>query len=123
MNTLKYWLIGIVMVAWLMLLRFIDPVASSHYPTCPFHALTGLDCPGCGSSRCAHDMVHLDFASAFWHNPLAFIAIPGVLIYVVGGIAGWWRKDRFNVVPQSIRSRLSSILLVLIVVFSVLRNL
>jgi hypothetical protein len=38
---------------------------------CPFHAVTGLFCPGCGSLRAMHHILNLRFAPAFSHNPLA----------------------------------------------------
>ena len=33
----------------------VDPNESGHYPTCPFLALTGRFCPGCGSLRAARN--------------------------------------------------------------------
>lgn len=38
---------------------------------CPFHALTGLLCPGCGSLRAMHDLLNLRVADAFAHNALS----------------------------------------------------
>ncbi len=121
--SIKYWLILFFISAWLLFLRFNDPVETSFYPKCPFHAVTGLDCPGCGSSRCAHDLVHFDLGSAFMHNPLTFIAIPTLLIYAFGGIAGWWKRDRFTFLPDFVRSKVSVVVLVIVVVFSIARNL
>jgi hypothetical protein len=37
------------------LVHVVDPNDSGNYPTCPFLALTGRFCPGCGSLRaCTH---------------------------------------------------------------------
>lgn len=41
---------------------------------CPFRALTGIPCPGCGLSRALFSAVTLDFQSAFFYHPLFFIA-------------------------------------------------
>lgn len=45
---------------------------------CLFHALTGLDCPGCGITRSFIALLHLDFARAFsfnWAGPLVFLLL------------------------------------------------
>jgi hypothetical protein len=53
-----------------------DPAAHSWFPQCPFKALTGLDCPGCGSQRAVHAILHGDFRKAFHHNALLMPFIP-----------------------------------------------
>jgi Protein of unknown function (DUF2752) len=56
----------------------VDPNRAGHYPTCPFLALTGYYCPGCGSLRMIHALVHGHVAEGFGKNPLAFLMIPVV---------------------------------------------
>jgi len=60
----------------LALTRFDDPRVPGHYPPCPFHALTGLDCPGCGTLRAMHALMTGDVASAIGYNLLFVCAIP-----------------------------------------------
>ena len=43
---------------------------------CFFNMATGLQCPGCGTSRMALAVMRLDFVSAFRYNPVAFISYP-----------------------------------------------
>ena len=31
------------------------------FPVCPFKALTGWNCPGCGGLRMTHDVLHGDY--------------------------------------------------------------
>jgi O-antigen ligase len=57
-------------------LYFFPPAETRFYPRCIFHAVTGLECPGCGSLRAAHSVLHGDFAMAFRLNPLLFILLP-----------------------------------------------
>ncbi len=58
-------------------LRNVNPnAADSPLPGCPFRALTGLYCPGCGSTRCLYDLVHFDVAGALAMNPLLVVALP-----------------------------------------------
>ncbi len=43
---------------------------------CPFHALTGLLCPGCGVSRMFLSLFRLDFASALRYNAAVLCLLP-----------------------------------------------
>lgn len=54
----------------------IDPNEPGHYPTCPFYAITGYYCPGCGSLRMVHALTHGHVAEAFGRNALAFLTLP-----------------------------------------------
>ncbi len=56
----------------------LDPSASSVFPRCTFLSLTGYKCPGCGSQRAIHSLLHGDVATAFRHNALLFIAVPWI---------------------------------------------
>jgi len=46
------------------------------FPKCPVYYFTGLKCPGCGSQRAIHHLLHLDFISAVKENFLLVISIP-----------------------------------------------
>jgi hypothetical protein len=63
------------------LLYAYSPTEYSFLP-CMFHQLTGLHCPGCGATRCAHSLLHGDLQQAFAWNPLFVIVLP-LLLYVV----------------------------------------
>lgn len=55
---------------------------------CPIRYLTGVCCAGCGMSRAAVSLLKLDFASAFYFNPLVFtMPFFGILMIV-------FRKNR-----------------------------
>ncbi len=49
------------------------------FPICPFRFLTGLTCPGCGTTRALHQILHGHIFTAFTLNPLLLIAIPFML--------------------------------------------
>lgn len=97
----------------------VDPHVAGHYPTCPFLAVTGLYCPGCGSLRAMHDLAHGDLGGALSRNPLA-------VVFVLGLAVGWalwarrlWRgQPRTRVAPAGLLYGL----LGLVVAFWVLRN-
>ncbi len=58
------------------LLASVDPNEGGHYPTCPFLAITGFYCPGCGTLRACHALLHLDPVTAWERNPLLIVALP-----------------------------------------------
>lgn len=67
----------------------LDPnAAGSVLPPCPWLALTGLYCPGCGSTRALHALVHGDLAQAWMMNPLLVLALPALLLMALNA-AGW----------------------------------
>lgn len=53
-----------------------DPNEAGHYPGCPFLALTGYYCPGCGMTRLVYALTHGDAGTAFGLNPLLFVLLP-----------------------------------------------
>lgn len=62
----------------------IDPNATtSPYPKCILKQYTGLDCPGCGGTRCVHALLHGDLRSAFDHNALVVLLLPIVAYAIV----------------------------------------
>ncbi len=60
----------------LALLFAFDPAASRLFPRCPLFATTGLHCPGCGTSRALHQILHGNLAAAFRLNPLMVLLLP-----------------------------------------------
>lgn len=58
---------------------FVDPAATHFMPRCMFHELTGLDCPGCGSQRMIHALLHGDFREAWAQNPFLLLMIPFII--------------------------------------------
>jgi hypothetical protein len=65
-------------IAVLIYLRFFNPATpgTSMYPSCPFHSLTGLNCPGCGTLRGLHQLTHGHLITALNHNALMVLALP-----------------------------------------------
>lgn len=55
-----------------------DPLESPYMPQCLFKRLTGLSCPGCGSQRVLHALLHGNLAAAFRANALLVVSIPAI---------------------------------------------
>lgn len=57
-----------------------DPSVSRFFPRCPFYMLTGLKCPGCGSQRAIHSLLHGDVSQALSFNLFLVVAIPLIAV-------------------------------------------
>ncbi|MBN2183129.1 MAG: DUF2752 domain-containing protein [Sedimentisphaerales bacterium] len=73
---LKLLLISGAVFSVFFALFVFKPKDGGLYPPCPFHELTGLYCPGCGSLRAVHLLLHGNFAAAFGLNPLLVLSLP-----------------------------------------------
>ena len=60
----------------------VSPTTSVFFPKCAFLMLTGLKCPGCGSQRAVHALLHADLASAFAHNALLVLSLPYLALLI-----------------------------------------
>ncbi|MGV9305148.1 MULTISPECIES: DUF2752 domain-containing protein [unclassified Nonomuraea] len=99
----------------------VDPNQPGHYPACPFLALTGWYCPGCGGLRAAHALAHLDPVAALGLNPLIVLAVPVLAYFWTRWLVAGWRGRPWR--PPAPRPLLIWSLLALILVFWVVRNL
>jgi hypothetical protein len=64
------WILATITAALAAVLYRFDPDKCSFYPICLFHSTTGLLCPGCGSLRALHQLLHGNIVAAFRFNPL-----------------------------------------------------
>lgn len=65
-------------IAALLYLRLFNPATpgTNYYPSCPFHTLTGLNCPGCGTLRGLHQLTHGHLVTALNYNALMVLSLP-----------------------------------------------
>ena len=68
--------LAVLGAAGLALLYFVDPRNPGVFPVCPFLALTGCYCPGCGTLRALHVLLHGDVAAALGYNVLTVLSLP-----------------------------------------------
>ena len=114
--------IAILLIAGGIIYYLFSPEESSLFPQCPVHAVTGLDCPGCGSQRAVHHLLHLQIKEAFSSNPLLIIAIPYILICIYMEYFGG--KEKYPYIRQSLYSRTAIYTVLLtIILFWIGRNL
>lgn len=98
------------------------PSQSPFYPGCHLHQLTGLFCPGCGSTRCLHALIQGEFEEAARKNMIAFAVLP-----LVGAYALFWGFNWVLGNPVAWRYRISPrmgvFLVAILITFGILRNL
>ena len=69
-------LVALVLLAFGFIYFAMDPSSSSLFPQCVFLSLSGYKCPGCGSQRAIHALLHGHVVEAFKFNALLLISIP-----------------------------------------------
>jgi hypothetical protein len=96
---------------------------------CPFHTITGWDCPLCGGTRMGSALLHLEIGAAFASNPLAMLAL-----IVVGSLGVAWTVQLAGGPalrsPTAMRERFAAVRgtwwlaagLAVLVAYTVLRN-
>ena len=102
------------------ILFFFNPAEHGFYPVCYFHAATGFNCPGCGSLRAMHHLLHGHLFEAARLNLLLLLCLPYV----------GWRTTQFAIARLrgqratfAIQPVLLWAFLLVAVVFTVFRNL
>ncbi len=101
-------------LAWLVSVYLFDPEHSGHYLPCPFRWLTGWHCPGCGSQRAMHDLLHGRLSEAFGHNAALVCTLP--LLGIQWGLGRWRGK------PLSTDNRVVWAWALALVAWGVVRN-
>jgi hypothetical protein len=66
----------------LSIIYLLDPSSSDLYPPCPFLALTGFYCPGCGTLRALHQLTLGHPVAALDLNPLMVLLLPFVAYFL-----------------------------------------
>ena len=72
-----------VLLAGAAYLFVFEPGKTGLFPVCLFRFLTGYQCPGCGSTRALHQLLHGHVIAAFELNPFFLVAIPFLLYALI----------------------------------------
>ncbi len=97
----------------------VDPTRT-HVPLCPLHAMTGLDCPLCGSLRAVDELVRGHWATAVRDNLLLVAALPVVFGLWLAWVA---RAGDRGATPRRWPTAVRIGVVVLVTGFAVVRNL
>jgi hypothetical protein len=115
--------LGMAAILLLLLYFYFDPASSILFPPCPFYTFTGLFCPGCGSQRAFHALLHGHILESADFNLLFVLFLPLILLAFFEQIL----KLVFRTGDQKKTSifnsaRFSKSVLIVVLLFWVLRN-
>lgn len=98
-----------------------NPLTVNFFPACPFHSLTGLNCPGCGLTRGFHALFNGDVLTALHFNALlpVYAVIISYLLISMLMLAIRGRSLSFKIFPPTFLWAFLAVSLI----FGVARNL
>jgi hypothetical protein len=104
----------------ILLIASVHFAVKWHLPTpiCWMRVVTGIPCPGCGSTRCLLALSHFDVAQAFRFNPMTFLTCVGAVIWFIAWTADvyWQAQWRARFLQPLRRLPLGVIVLVAVLV-------
>ncbi len=111
----------IIFTVLAVLFFVLNPTEHEIFPKCVFHSVTGYYCPGCGSQRAIHSLLHLNFTGVVGNN---FLFLPAVLLLIYHYSFSFLNKKFTWKLPNIFYIKSTPwIILGIIVLFWVLRNL
>ena len=111
---------AIALLSALAVVYTFSPTEYAFYPRCLIYATTHWLCPGCGSTRALHALLHSDVRSALHYNALFTLVAP-----VVFGWLGFccYRVMRYDRLPQlTIPRELTACMVAVVLLFTIARN-
>ena len=112
-----------IIVAGVYLYSQYNPEKNRLFPKCPVYAVTGYQCPGCGSQRAFHNLFHGNISAAFMYNPLMMFLIPYILFGVyLEYIANKLNRSIFRLRNIFFGKWAALVLIAVILCYTILRN-
>lgn len=81
-------LLGISLIA--VLFFFLNPNEHVIFPRCVFYSFSGYYCPGCGSQRAIHSLLHLNIAGVVQNNFLFLPAVAAIIYHFLHSVLNRW---------------------------------
>ncbi|MFV0606175.1 MAG: DUF2752 domain-containing protein [Niabella sp.] len=121
-KTIKFISLGLLLAgAFYVYYNFNPTQHQGQFPTCPSRALFNIYCPGCGSQRAVHQLLHFHLKEAFKYNPLMVVMLPFTIALVVQYILRHF-FNRYWKIGIVYNNTFLWFLFVLFVVYFILRN-
>ncbi len=75
-----------------------DPMVARFFPRCVFKTVTGYDCPGCGTQRALHALLHGNIVEAWHFNRALIVSIPLIITYTYAELNRTTKVKFYNTV-------------------------
>ncbi|MBN1971699.1 MAG: DUF2752 domain-containing protein [Candidatus Delongbacteria bacterium] len=112
---IKISIVFVVIGSVLYVYYALDPIRDSIFPPCMFHQLTGFYCPGCGTQRALHSILHGKILSGVILNPLPVLLLFLIILFYI--------KNRYNMYNKSFLTGMQSkIIVIVVMLYTVIRN-
>jgi len=116
-------LVGGAVAALTLALHLRDPHASGSWGGCPWLALTGKYCPGCGGLRAVNDLTDGHVLAALSSNLVFVASVPLLLVWWALWVRrAWTGAPATGGVSARTRTAWIAVAAVVTLVFTVLRN-
>jgi hypothetical protein len=118
---LKYLVIFISGILLVLLYFYVNPSEVNFLPKCPLYVTTGIYCPGCGSQRATHELLHFHLLGVLKQNALYVLGLL-ILAYhiIISLLNSFFHKKVYNYIYHP---KTPLVLLIIILIFWILRNL
>lgn len=118
----KYILGLIVCIALSLVYYNFNPEKYNFFPECPFHKFLHLDCPGCGSQRAVHSLLHGDIKQAADYNVMLVISMPFLVAHLLLQLLTCFTNRNYNLKIWH-NPLTPKIIFVVVLIFWIFRNL
>jgi hypothetical protein len=108
---------GLIQVVAISILAFSFVFSQDSLPTidlCLFHAITGLQCPGCGMTRAFCSISHGQFAQAWRLNPFSYF-------FFFLSLLGLAFPSFFNLLPEKLIITITLMVTAALLAFGIFR--
>lgn len=110
---------GCCLIAGAAYVGAVDPTDGGILPICPFRALTGLWCPGCGLTRATHHLLRGEIGRALHYNALVLV----ILAALAAAWLTWTLRAAGRDVRWAVPIRVQVLAGTVLLAFAVVRNL
>ena len=113
---------GAGLVASAALVATNNPSAGGfHFPTCPFHQMTGLWCPACGLTRVTYQLLHGHVVTALSFNVFTPLVLAGMMVAWLAWLPVTWGATPRGL-PALMRRVLTTVAPSVVIAYGILRN-
>lgn len=114
---------GVILVISAVLFLALVSMDERWMILCPFHLVTGWDCPFCGGQRMIAALLRGEWLVAYNSNPLLFCALPLLILWGVRIVLPEYASRHPRIMLSSLFTiKLLPVYLVILLLWGIIRN-